>query len=384
MLEWLAAFERKNGQSPSQQLFRERWPDFRMEPTSDTLGSLIDAFFARVKRRHFAAKISELAHYEQDPSQWGRLDEIMLDAARDLASLVPTGSTHRFSDMPARIDAYEAEVADPTIAKRYKMGIDPFDDLTGGMRPGNLITIAGPSGKGKSLMAQWQLMSCFSDQDALGLMCALEMTAPEILERLDTMVTHFSHKLLSQRQLADDQVELWRRLAHQFTSMRNDIVIKDDLLGCTTDRVFAEITRLKPDICVVDYVQLMRSRQGYASQWQGLVDITNDLKQIAVATDSVVIMVSQDGRDSFQNGSSETNMGGSISVYQVADIYIGMHQDEAMYDAGRMEVRLLKNRRGAKMNGSGKSANLIWKPSTMTFRYDDGRESQSDNFLRVA
>ena len=252
------------------------------------------------------------------------------------------------------------------------------------MRPGNLITIAGPSGKGKSLMAQWQLMSCFSDQDALGLMCALEMTAPEILERLDTMVTHFSHKLLSQRQLADDQVELWRRLAHQFTSMRNDIVIKDDLLGCTTDRVFAEITRLKPDICVVDYVQLMRSRQGYASQWQGLVDITNDLKQSAVATDSVVIMVSQDGRDSFQNGSSETNMGGSISVYQVADIYIGMHQDEAMYDAGRMEVRLLKNRRGAKMNGSGKSANLIWKPSTMTFRYDDGRESQSDNFLRVA
>jgi hypothetical protein len=61
-----------------------------------------------------------------------------------------------------------------------------------------------------------------------------------------------------------------------------------------------------------------------------------------------------------------------------------MHQTDEMYDAGRMEVRLLKNRRGAKMTGSGRKANLIWKPATMEFRYDDGAETSSQSFIRAA
>jgi replicative DNA helicase len=381
VLEWLIEFQRKHGQHPSMSLFRERWVDFRMEPSSDTLASLLDAFFARVKRRVFSAKVSELAHAEQDPAKWARLDEIMLEAAHDLATVVPTGKSHRFSDMHKRIDLYEEEAANPQQMRSYKMGIDPFDEVTGGMRPGNLVTIAGPSGKGKSLMASWFVMNGY-EQDASALMLILEMTAAEVFERLDTMVTHFSHKLLTQRDLPDSKVAYWRRIANQYSGLKNDIVIKDDLTGCGTERVYAEISRAKPDIVVVDYVQMMKSKQGYASQWQGLVEITNDLKQIAVQTDTVILMVSQDGRDSFENGSSETNSGGSISIYQAADIYVGMHQNDAMYDQGTMEVRLLKNRRGAKINSKGRSANLVWEPATMNFSYDDGTRPQSTAFVR--
>lgn len=383
VLEWLIEFTRKHNHSPSQQMFKERFPDFRFEPSSDSLGALIDAFFANVKRRIFSAKVSELARLEQDSREWNHLDEHMLDAARDLAGLVPSGKVHRFSDMSRRVEDYKREVADPNLARRYLMNIKAFDDLTGGMRPGNVVTIAGPSGRGKSLLAQWQLMSSY-EQGAKGLMLSLEMTAPEIFERMDTMITKFSHKMLSQRTLADADLSQWEAIARQFNAKKNDIVVKDDLLGCNTDRVYAEVSRYKPDIVVVDYVQLMRSKNGYASQWQGLVEITNDLKQIAVANDCVVVMVSQDGRDSFENGSSETNAGGSISVYQVADIYIGLHQDDQMYAEGSMEVRLLKNRRGAKMAGKYKSALLDWRPANMQFSYRDSEETQqSERFLRA-
>lgn len=378
VLNWMVDHTRRYNVAPSMSLFRQRWPEFRMEPSADPLDALIDAFFANVKRRHFAAKVKELAHAEYDPSKWLKLDEIMLDAAKDLAAIVPTGRVSRFSEMNKRVDRYELEVANPELQSAFKMGIKPFDDATGGFRPGNLVTIAGYSGRGKSLLSQFFLMQARESHDALGLLISLEMTADEIFERLDTMVTNFSHKLLAQRQLPEDKVDLWRRIAKQFQSSRSDIIVKDNLLGCTTDTVYAEISRYKPDIVAVDYVQLMRSKQNYAAQWQVLCDITNDLKQIALSTGTVILMVSQDGRDSAKNGSTEENMGSSVSILQAADIYLGLNQTDEMYKDRRMEIRMLKNRRGPKET----RAYMDWDPNTMTFKYHDEAKPQSESFLR--
>lgn len=385
VLTWLTDFERLYSRSPSMQLFRERWPEFRMEPSTDSLESLIDAFFARVKRRFFAAKVDELARAESDPSKWSHLDEIMLDAARDLAALVPTGKIHRLSDMEKRVDRYEHELLNPESSKRFNLGIDPIDELSGGIRPGNVVVVAGSSGRGKSLLATWATMN-FYEQGATGLFLPLEMTADETLERMDTMITHFSHKLLSQRKLADSQVEYWRRIARQFRGARNDIIVKDNLLGATTDRVYAEISRYKPDIAVVDFVQLMRTGQRYAAKWEALDTIANDLKQIAKATDCVVVMVSQDGRDSFENGSTESNTAGSVAIFQAADFYIGMHQTDEMYADGQMEVRFLKSRRSERMGGKHHSALLDWRPASMEFSYWDPKNppKRSERFTKVA
>lgn len=379
VLGWLSEHAKRYNVAPSPSLFRERFPNWAHEPSADPVEALIDAFFAAVKRRAFSAKVLELAHAEHDPSKWPELDVLMLDAAKDLAALVPSGRVSRFSDMPQRIDQYEYEAAHPEAKRGYDMGIKPFDEATNGMAPGNLITIAGFSGLGKSLLSTWALMNTY-EQGAVGLMVSLEMTAEEIFERMDTMVVNFSHKLLGQRSLPDEQVELWRRISSQFSAARNDITVIDRAMGCTTDRVYAEINRYKPDVAVVDYVQLMRSRQNYASQWQSLVDITNDLKSIALATDTAIVMVSQDSRDSAGQGSTVTNMGGSISVYQAADIYIGMNQSEDMYREGKMEVRLLKNRRGGRQN----SATLLWQPSKMQVEWQDPDAQASQNFIREA
>lgn len=349
-----------------------------MEPSSDPLDALIDTFFAHVKRRMFSAKVLELAHAESDPSKWNDLDTIMLDAAKDLSVLVPSGRVSRFSEMESRVDQYRDEVANPDQRQAIMMNIEPFDEASGGIRPGNLVTVAGYSGLGKSMLSQFLLMSAY-EQNATGLLLTLEMTAEEVFERFDTMVMNFSHKLMSQRILPDEKVDLWSRIAKQFAGAKNDIVVVDRAMGCTTDRVYAEIERYKPDICVVDYVQLMRSRQNYASQWQSLVDITNDLKSIALASDTAIVMVSQDGRDAAENGSTDRNMGGSISVYQAADIYLGLHQTDEMYAEDQMEVRFLKNRRGKKML----KANLLWRPATMTFKYED-QETAHRAFTRQA
>jgi replicative DNA helicase len=68
-------------------------------------------------------------------------------------------------------------------------------------------------------------------------------------------------------------------------------------------------------------------------------------------------MVSQDQRNSAQEGSTESNMGGSISVLQAADIYIGMMQNEEMKEQKKILMRLIKNR-----NGSPGESDILFEP----------------------
>lgn len=378
---WMASHTRKYNAPPSQQMFRERFPHWQGEGSEDPIEALADQFRANVKRRMFSAKITELASYESDPKRWDELDQLLIDAGRDLSAHFPAGEVAKFSEMTNRVDQYEAEKRDPKLQRSLLMNIDPFDKSTNGMRPGNVVTIAGFSGLGKSLLATWMIRNAI-EQDARGLFLTLEMTKEEVLERLDTMVMHFSSKLLGARELPDADIANWRNIARQFKKTKNEIYVKDKMWGCTVDHVYAEINRYKPDITVVDYVQLMKTQTSNTSQWQTIAEVTNSLKQVALATDSVIVMVSQDGRDAAENGSTRSNMGGSISVYQAADIYIGLHQTDDMYDNDRMEVRLLKVRRGKRQP----KAYLHWEPEHMTFEYinEDAPPSGANQFLKAA
>jgi replicative DNA helicase len=362
VFEFSIAHSRKYAVSPSPQLIKNNFPNWRGEPSSDPLEALIDEFKKNVGRRIYARKVIELAQAEKDPSNWGRLDEIMLDVARDLATVFPSGQVSRVrAEMQERIDQYEIDKQEG-ISTGIKMGIPLFDDLTDGFQPGDVATVAGFSGKGKSSLSGWMLANVLN-QEKTGLLLSLEMSRKQILERFDTMIMNFSHKLLRKRELPNDKVNQWRDVAKKYENTKNDLIVADKLGQCTVDRVYAEINRYKPDVTCVDYVQLMRGSKASMSKWEGLVEITNELKAIALSTDSTIIMVSQDQRGSAEDGSTERNMGGSISVLQAADLYIGMMQNEEMRLQNKMEVRLIKNR-----NGAPAETSLLWEPEIMRFR----------------
>lgn len=346
IFNFAAKHARKYGIAPSVQIVKNNFPNWHGEPSSDPLEALIDQFLNDVRRRYFAAKVLELAQAEGNPANWARLDEIMLDAARDLATVIPSGQVSRiYAEMHERIDQYEIEKEEGTSAG-IKMGIPLFDDLTGGFQPGDVITVAGFSGRGKSLTSSHFLANAV-EQEKTALLMSLEMSTKEIARRFDTLATNCSHKLLRDKQLSDEEIAAWRSAADKYKNVNSDLIVNDKMMNCTVDRVYAEINRYKPDITCVDYVQLMKGSKAPMAKWEGLVEITNELKSIALATDSAIIMVSQDQRNSADEGSTESNMGGSISILQAADIYIGMMQNEEMRAQKKLNMRLIKNRRGA-------------------------------------
>lgn len=359
--EWAVKHTRQHNASPSAALVKERWPNFHGESSSDPLEALASTFIANVKRRYFASKVRELADAGDDPSQWDRLDEIMIDAGRDFVSLISSSRASRLSEMETRINEYESEKAKGQ-PPGFKLGIPSFDDMIGGVRPGNVVVLSGYTNMGKSLLASWFTLNVV-EQEHPALFLTLEMSRREVLERIDTMIINFSHKLLRNRELSDSEIQTWRRIAKQFNAIKHDLIVLDGLGAFTMDHLYAEISRYKPHFTVVDYVQLMRRSRASMQSWEGLVEITNECKSIALSTESVILLVSQDNREAAQGGSTMATMGGSISVGQVADVYLGMHQTEEMRAQNQMSVKLLKVRNGAR----DKTADIGWDPSHMKF-----------------
>jgi replicative DNA helicase len=368
VFQWASVYARQYGITPSADMVKQHFPDWYGESSADPISALMDEFMRNVRRRYFDSKVLELSRVPADRTSWDRLDEIMLDAARDLAAIVPSGGVARFTDMEKRIEQYEIERAEGT-QPGILMNIPIIDDVTRGVRPGWLITNAGYSGRGKSMLTIWNLLAVF-EQEKTALMISLEMSRQEVMERLDTMVTNFQHRILTQRDLPEEDVERWRRIAQVYKHAKQDIIVVDKMGGCTIDRVYAEINRYKPDVVAVDYVQRMTGTRASMSKWEGLEEITNELKTIAMETDTAIIMVSQDQRGSADQGSTETNMGGSVSIYQAADVYIGMYQDDQMRARNMMRVKMLKFRHGDRAE-----SDMLWCPATMEFGPYDGQSA---------
>jgi replicative DNA helicase len=360
---WSIEHLKRHNVTPSPAFVKERWPDWAPEPAADPLEALIDAFVKNLNRRVYASHITELFHAGNDPANWERLPEIMMEHAREMSALISTTRAAKLSEMDQRIVAYEEEAA---LGKPpgFDIGIPEFDYMIGGLRPGNVIVLSGYLGTGKSTLASWITLNIV-EQGYSALFIPLEMTRHDVFERIDTMIVHFSHRLLRNRQLPEQDVEVWRRIARQFRNLQKDLTVIDGVGAFTVDKLIAEVHKHKPDFTVIDYVQLMKTSSNDRSRthWEKLTEINNECKQIALATESVVMLVSQDNRDAAETGSTLSTMGGSISVGQVGDVYIGMRQTDEMRAMNRMEVKLLKIRNGAR----DKPVLLDWDPSHMRF-----------------
>jgi replicative DNA helicase len=366
VLRYCVEYTRAYQQQPSLSTIKRQYDAWINEFTTDPLSALADEFLDTVRKRYFEAKVLELSQVTKDRSSWGRLDEIMLDGARELASVIPNGRVGRFAtDMQKRIEQYEIDANDG-YRPGYLLGIPIIDEVTGGIRGGWLTTTAGFSGLGKTTLALLAGLNVFEADNSV-LFCSLEMSTDEVMERLDTMVMNFPHRDLARRTLTNDYLKRWKGVSQVYGKAAAELTVVDKLGGCTLDRVHAEITRYKPKVAIIDYVQRMSGTRNSMSKWEGLEEITNGLKTIAMDTDTSIIMVSQDGRTSADEGSTRSNMGGSVSVYQAADVYLGLQQTDEMAAMGKMRVKMLKNRHGPRAE-----VDMSWKPAIGEFgKWDD-------------
>jgi replicative DNA helicase len=356
---FLSEHTRKYKGSPSLEVIRERFPGHNFESTSDSVSYLRERFIRHTKQRFARESLVEIAKQLDDPDVADEVDSILLGEARRLSMLVPTSEVTKFSDIHKRIERYELG-ADQNVG--IKMGIPEFDKVTLGIQPHEFVAVVGWQGLGKSTLTQWMLFNAYM-QGKTAMIISLEMEASALMRKWDTMLTHFRYSDLKSHELSPQDLENWRIKADEVKARQCDIIVKDQVMDCTPDFVYAETMRWKPDIVAVDYISLMdASRTSGNQMWERLTHLTRQLKQIARSSGVPIIGVAQTNIASADGGAKLDNIAYSRSIGQDADIVIGLHQDDEMKANNKMTARLLKNR-----DGSTVVSDLVWNMDRMKF-----------------
>ena len=229
--------------------------------------------------------------------------------------------------------------------------VDLDRQLSGGLRPGNLIVLAGRPAMGKtSLGVNIAYQVARSDVPALFL--SMEMPEQELADRL---IAQSGSVFLSSVLAGDMEGDNGDRIMYAVSVLEGLPLVIDDQGGLTLFDVASKARSVKRKhglgLLVLDYLQLM-SGDG-DNRNQQIEQITRGLKALAKELDIPIIALSQlsrkcEERTNKRPMSSDLRESGAIE--QDADVILFVYRDEEYNpnstDKGTAEIIISKNRQG--------------------------------------
>jgi len=252
------------------------------------------------------------------------------------------------------------------------VGFKSIDEATGGLQPGNLIVLGGRTSQGKtSLAVNFAYNLAFSGKKVL--FVSLEMTKPELFKKIISLDTGVPYEKVRSGWLTNEQWKKIKDKNNQFYSL-GDLIIVDDLF--TLDDMHDSISGHKPDVVIIDYIQIMRFSKGENRAYQ-IEETMKGLKQVAKKEKCAVIVLSQINREQ-ESGDKKPhlhNLKGSGSLEESGDVVLLIHWPFKYDDSNpKKEIHLYieKNRHGR----TGKIL-LKFEPNSGKYTCDNKSEMKS-------
>ncbi len=252
------------------------------------------------------------------------------------------------------IEAIERYQEHREMVSGVPSGFKDLDKLTAGFQPSDLIIIAGRPSMGKTALAL-NIARNVSVQNKIPVgFFSLEMSKEQLAMRLlcmEGMVD--SHKIrtgfLSRQECA--------KLLTAAGAFMDVPLFIDDTPAITSLELRAKARRMMADkglgVVVVDYLQLMRSREGAERREQEISEISRSLKALAKELNVPVIALSQLNRKVEERNNKRpilSDLRESGAIEQDADVIAFLYRDEVYNpdsaDKNIAEVSIGKQRNG--------------------------------------
>jgi replicative DNA helicase len=211
--------------------------------------------------------------------------EIVAAAEIDYASIASENKRGRNDLIEPAVLAENVAANLKSVITQIRIPFTWLNNMTGGIIPGNLITIAGRTSAGKSAFAMQLAKEISGDHRVLYI--SLEMQPEELVLRYIASETKIAQRDLMLHRVKveqeDDLASSLKRYAHSrlyFTSSGRDI-----------RAIVALVKRSRPDLVVIDTVNLVKSTG--ESERVKLLNVTRELKQLALAEDVPIIILAQ-------------------------------------------------------------------------------------------
>lgn len=331
---------------------RRYHPDYKVVPSSDELGYLIEEFkIDRGVKVGLSATLDIHTLIEQaemgDKLARREFVERFMEIARRVAAEVPNARTSRYSEMAERIVAIRRQ-QESGVRPGVPTGIPALAPYVHSIMPGYVFVHCAFSGRGKTQSLVRSAIEPYKAGEN-GLFYSLEMDDDEIWEMFDAEAANLSRRAIMRRELGESDYGAYEEAAARVKAAANDIIVVDDVKGApTVDKLAALIERFGVTTVCVDYISLMQSHVKAQSDWERVSTISASLKALARAAKVKLYVAAQNNRDAALNGPTEDNIAFASSIFNDCNVMVGWHQTSEWARVNKMQGRLLKNRRGEK------------------------------------
>lgn len=233
------------------------------------------------------------------------------------------------------------------------MGIPDIDELTGGMRAGQYIVIAGRPGHGKTCLGA-QIARNVADNGIPAAIFSLEMKCLDLGQRNAAAAANVPFEEIRDGTVGTEAIE---RLMEYDAAQQDYPLYIDDDSGQTVGEVALKTRKLVKDkgvkVVVIDYIQIVAPDNPTGNETQDVASVSNALRKMARKLDVVVIVLAQLNRDSAKredNIPKLTDLRQSGQIEQDANVAILVNlpfkHDPETERGKAADIILAKNRGG--------------------------------------
>jgi replicative DNA helicase len=236
--------------------------------------------------------------------------------------------------------------------KGVTTGLRDLNDWLGGLQPSNVIVLAGRPGMGKTALAMLMALEAAKTACTVGVV-SLEMSAPQLAQRLLSLETGIDAERLTRGKLAQEHFDRIQAAKTKLDALPLHI---DDRGGLTLDQISGTAHRWKRDglgLLIVDHLGLIAPSPALqrANKVHQIEHSTGGLKALAKSLDIPIVLLTQlnravETRDNKRPQLSDLRDSGSIE--QDADAVLLLYRDayylarEEPTDQGKYAVWLAK------------------------------------------
>lgn len=347
------------GNIPDKASFLSKFPTFDIVEVNESPKYLIDKLYDDKNTRALASIFNEI----KDNLMSDNLDKAMdiyMNSAESLLKAKHIDSVDILKDTN-RYEAY-LERCDNFDKYYVKTGFKELDEIVGGWdREEELATIVARSNQGKS----WVLFKCAVAAVEQGLRVGLysgEMSERKVGYRIDTLISNISNSAITKGDRSVQNVykkyldELPTRFDGCLKVLTPNMI--DGPAGVNALRAFIE--RDKLDILFIDQHSLLEDDRHAKAPFEKAANISKDLKNLQTLKRIPIVAVSQQNRNSTENGVGLEHIAQSDRIAQDSTIVLFFEQKD-----GIMTMHLVKSRDSVNMKDLKYNINL----NTGTFIY---------------
>lgn len=206
--------------------------------------------------------------------------------------------------------------------KGYYVGLKKLDYTLAGLHPGELTTIAARPGVGKTIIGlQMGIAVALNGKKVL--FTSLEMSHRQLGERVIAGGSSVDNNRIRTGNIED--LEDWNMIQKAISKYQLENMLIDNS-SLNIQHIRTKLRKYKPDLLIIDYLQLLHSINKEYSREREVAVITRDLKRMTQEFNIPIIMLSQLNRNAEGTRPTMADLRESGAIEQDSDNIIFIHE----------------------------------------------------------